>query len=156
MVVKLRLAWLRDTGRAMSEESTTPALVELVRHAYEASGHCDYDAMMSVYGRDSVWDMTPLGLGVYEGHAAIRSFIEDWIGSFEGFYVEPEEMHDLGGGVTLAVVVQGGRPAGGDASVQWRYAQVSEWVGGVAVRSTNYLDIGEARAAAERLAEERG
>jgi ketosteroid isomerase-like protein len=139
----------------MSEESTTPALVELVRHAYEASSHRDYDAMMSVYGRDAIWDMTPLGLGVYEGHAAIRSFIEDWIGSFRDFEVEPVEILDLGGGVTLAVVVQGGRPAGSDGRVQWRYAQVSQWVDGVAVQSTNYLDVDEARAAAERLAEER-
>jgi ketosteroid isomerase-like protein len=139
----------------MSEESATHALVGLVRHAYEASSHGDYDAMMSVYGPDAIWDMTPLGLGVYEGHDAIRRFIEDWIGSFGEFRVEPEEILDLGGGVTLAVVVQGGRPAGGNGRVQWRYAQVSQWVDGVAVQSTNYLDIDEARAAAERLAEER-
>jgi ketosteroid isomerase-like protein len=139
----------------MSEDYATSALVELVRHAYEASSHGDYDAMMNVYSRDAIWDMTPLGLGVYEGHAAIRSFIEDWIGSFEEFRVEPEEILDLGGGVTLAVVVQGGRPAGGNGRVQWRYAQVSEWVGRVAFQSTNYLDVDEARTAAERLAEER-
>ena len=61
----------------MSGESGTSALVELVRHAYEASSRGDYDAMMSVYGRDAIWDMTPLGLGVDELHHAIRSFIED-------------------------------------------------------------------------------
>jgi ketosteroid isomerase-like protein len=139
----------------MSEASTTPDLVELVRHAYEASSHGDYDAMMSVYSRDAIWDMTPLGLGVYEGHASIRSFIEDWIGSFGEFEVEPEEILDFGGGVTLAVVVQGGRPAGSDGRVQWRYAQVSKWEDGLAVQSTNYLDVDEARSTAERLAEER-
>jgi ketosteroid isomerase-like protein len=147
---------LRDTGLAMSEESTTPDLVELVRHAYDASRHGDYDAMMSVYGRDAIWDMTPLGLGVYQGYAAIRSFIEDWIASFTDFEVEPAEIIDLGGGVTFAVVVQGGCPTGSNRRVQWRYAQVSAWVDGVAVRSTNYLDVDGARAAAERLAAERG
>jgi ketosteroid isomerase-like protein len=140
----------------MPDESTTSDLVGLVRHAYEASNHGDYDAMMSVYSRDAIWDMTPLGLGVYEGHAAIRTFIEDWIASFREFEAEPEELLDLGGGVTLAVVVQGGRPKGSNSRVQWRYAQVSKWVDGVAVQSTNYLDVYEARAAAERLAEERG
>jgi ketosteroid isomerase-like protein len=139
----------------MPEESTTPDLVQHVRRAYEASSHGDYDAMMSVYGRDAIWDMTPLGLGLYEGHAAIRSFIEDWIASFTEFEVVPEQILDLGGGVTLAVVVQGGRPTGSNGRVQWRYAQVSKWLDGVAVQSTNYLDIDEARAAAERLAEER-
>jgi ketosteroid isomerase-like protein len=139
----------------MTEESTTPELVELVRGAYEASNRRDFGAMMSVYGRDSVWDMTPMGLGTYEGLAVIRRFFEDWIGTFEEFDVQPDEILDLDGGVTLAVVLQSGRPVGSVSHVQLRYAQISVWVDGVAVRTTNYTDIDEARAAAERLARER-
>jgi ketosteroid isomerase-like protein len=103
-----------------------------------------------------VFDTSPLGLGAYEGQAAIREFFEDWIGTFEEFQMEPEEILDLGGGVTLAVALQSGRPVGGDGQVQWRYAAVSVWVDGVAARTTNYFDIDEGRAAAERLAKERG
>ena len=40
--------------------------------------------------------------------------------------------------------------------MQARHLQVFEWVHGEIVRITGYLDIDEARAAAERLAEERG
>jgi ketosteroid isomerase-like protein len=138
----------------MSEESTTPDLVELVRRAYEASSRREFDAMMSFYGPDSVWDVSPLGLGVYEGSAAIRRFFEDWIGTFEEFEMEPEEIHGLGG-VTLAVVLQGGRPIGSDGHLQWRFAAVTKWVGDVATRTTNYTDIDEVRAVAERLAQER-
>src|SRR5213080_4581579 len=47
-----------------------------------------------------------------------------------------------------------GRPIGSGGEVQLRYAAVTEWVGGMVVRDTNYTDIDEARAAAERLAEE--
>ncbi len=140
----------------MSEESTTSRLVELVRRAYEASSRRELDAMMSVYGPDSVWDVTPLGLGVYNGVVAIRSFFEDWIGTFEEFEIEPEEIRDLGGGVTLAVVLQGGRPIGSDRRVQWRFAAVTKWADGAAERTTNYADIDEGRAAAERLAASRG
>jgi ketosteroid isomerase-like protein len=140
----------------MPEESTVPDLVGLVRRAYEASSRRELDTMMSFYGPDSVWDVSPLGLGLYEGLAAIRRFFEDWIGTFEEFEIEPEEILDLGGGVTLAVVLQGGRPIGSDGRVQWRFAAVTIWVGDVAARTTNYTDIGEARAAAERLAESRG
>jgi ketosteroid isomerase-like protein len=140
----------------MPEDSTTPDLVELVRSAYDASNRRDFEAMMSAYGRDAVWDMTPIGLGIYEGLAAIRGFVEDWVGTYEEWHAEPEEILDLGGGVTLVVALQGGRPIGSDGHVQWRYAQVSVWVEGVAVRTTNYLDIDEGRAAAERLAESRG
>ena len=139
----------------MSEESTTPDLVELVRRAYEASSRRELDAMMSFYGPDSVWDVAPLGLGVYDGAAAIRAFFEDWMGTFEEFEIEAEEIVDLGGGVTLAVVLQSGRPIDSDGHVRWRFAAVTKWVGGVAARTTNYTDIDEARAAAERLAEER-
>jgi ketosteroid isomerase-like protein len=138
----------------MSQDST-PDLGELVRSAFEHSSHRDVNALMSVYGPDSVFDTSPLGLGVYQGQAAIRGFFEDWVGTFEEFQIEPEEILDLGGGVTFAVALQSGRPVGGDRQVQWRYAAVSVWVGGVAARTTNYLDIDEARAAAERLAESR-
>jgi ketosteroid isomerase-like protein len=140
----------------MSEESTTPDLVELVRRAYEASNHGDFNTMMSFYGRDAIWDMTPMGLGVYEGQVAIRRFFEEWVGSFEEFEIDPEEILDLGVGVTFAIVLQGGRPIGSAGHVELRYAQVTVWVDGLGVRTTNYTDINQARAAAERLVEERG
>jgi hypothetical protein len=53
------------------------------------------------------------------------------------------------------VIVQKGRVAGSSGSVQLRYGAVTEWVDGLIVRNTTYTDIDEARAAAERLAEER-
>jgi hypothetical protein len=40
--------------------------------------------------------------------------------------------------------------------VQAREAQVTEWQDGLALRITVYIDTDEARAAAERLAGERG
>jgi prophage DNA circulation protein len=58
--------------------------------------------------------------------------------------------------VTFAVHRQHARPIGSTAPVQTREAQVTEWVEGRVMRVTAYLDIDEARAAAERLAEERG
>jgi hypothetical protein len=54
------------------------------------------------------------------------------------------------------MALQSGRPVGSDGRVQWRYAGLTTWVDGVAVRTTNYTDIDEARVAAERLARERG
>ena len=43
-----------------------------------------------------------------------------------------------------------------EASKDRDFAAVGIWVDGKNVRTTNYTDIDEARAAAERLAEERG
>jgi hypothetical protein len=58
--------------------------------------------------------------------------------------------------VTLAVLVQRGRPRGSSGFVEMRYAVVGLWADELAQRVTLYTDIDDARAAAERLAEERG
>jgi ketosteroid isomerase-like protein len=141
---------------AMSEKSPTPDLVELVRRRSEASNRRDMDALMSLFAQDGVYDTSPSGLGVYEGQAAIRAFIGEWWDSFQELHFEPEEIVNLGGGVTFSVVHQDARPAGSAGHVRTREAHVIEWVGGAATRVTVYQNIDEARAAAERLAESRG
>jgi hypothetical protein len=95
-------------------------------------------------------------MGEFEGLAAIRGFLEDWMGSYEEMRWEAEEIRDLGNGITLAVVVQTGRPVGSTGEVQVRSAGVSLWTDGLVERVTNYADVHEGRAAAERLAESRG
>jgi ketosteroid isomerase-like protein len=139
----------------MSKESTTPDLVELVRETVEAGGRGDLDALLAFYAPNAVWDMSNVGMGEFEGLAAIRGFLEDWLGSYEEMRWEAEEIRDLGNGVTLAVVVQTGRPVGSTGEVQVRSAGVSIWTGRLTERVTNYADVDEGRAAAERLAEER-
>jgi ketosteroid isomerase-like protein len=140
----------------MSEESATPDLVERVRRSIQAGNDRDIDLVFTFYVPDAVWDMSPWGMGIFEGTEAIRGFFEDWLGAYEEYRLEAEEIVDLGDGVVFAVLLQGGRPSGSSGDVQLRYASVSIWVDGLVVRTTNYRDIDAARAAAERLAEERG
>ncbi|HWX97526.1 MAG TPA: nuclear transport factor 2 family protein [Solirubrobacteraceae bacterium] len=140
----------------MSEESTTPDLVERQKRLTDAANRRDLDAMMAFYAPDGVYDMSPVGMGVFEGQAAARGFIEDWWGSYEEREFEAEETLDLGNGVGFRVLIQKGRPVGSSGEVQLRYAAVGVWEDGKIVRMTNYNDIDEARAAAERLAQERG
>jgi ketosteroid isomerase-like protein len=140
----------------MSEESTTPDLVERVRETVEVGGRRDLDALLPFYAPEAVWDMSKVGMGEFAGPAAIRGFFEDWFSSYEEMQWVAEEIRDLGNGVTLAVVVQTGRPVGSTSEVQVRSAAVSIWTDGLAEKVTHYQDIDEARAAAERLAEERG
>jgi ketosteroid isomerase-like protein len=97
-----------------------------------------------------------MGMGVFEGLAAIRSFYADWMGAYEDYRIEAEEIYDLGNGVTFGVLLQQGRPMGSGGTVQLRYGTFTAWMDGKAERVWNYPDIDEARAAAERLAEERG
>jgi ketosteroid isomerase-like protein len=136
----------------MSEESTSPDLVELVRESIEID---DLEAALSFYAPHAVWDASPWGMGVFEGQAAVRAFFEDWRGSYSGIEWTAEEIRDLGSGVTFAVILQKGRVVGSGGSVQLRYGSVAEWIDDLMVRNTTYTDIDEARAAAERLAEKR-
>ncbi len=141
----------------MSDEPATPDLVELTRRVFEAMNRRDMDAVVSRCLPDCVYDPSPTGqVGVFEGPAAIRGFVEDWSGAFEELRFDFDEVRDLGGEVVLAVVRQVARPAGSTRYVRAHEAYVCQWVGDKTARVTVYLDIDAARAAAQRLAEERG
>ena len=137
------------------EESTTPDLVKLGEHFVEAANRRDFDAMMSFFAPDAVWVGTGLRTA-FRGVAAIRGFLQDWLASYEELWSEQEEALDLGNGVAFSVLIQKARPVGSSSEVRQRIGVVSEWVDGLIARATFYYDIDEARAAAERLAEDRG
>src|SRR2546421_12056238 len=139
----------------MPEESTTPDLVELTRRVLEAANRRDFDVLMSFFASDAVWEGAGLGT-TFEGLAAIRGFWEDWFASYGELGIEQEEILDLGNGVVFAVLIQKARLVGGSGEVRLRYAAVGVWADGLVVRVTNYTDLDEGRAAAERLAQERG
>jgi len=139
----------------MAEESTTPDLVALTRLAFEAANQRDIDAVMSFFAPDAVFEGRALG-DIFEGHA-IRAFVEGWWGSFAEVRYQVEGFVVLDDGVVLAVVNQEGRPFGVDGQVHQREGWAICWsVDGLIRRVTVHADIDEARAAAERLAKERG
>jgi ketosteroid isomerase-like protein len=138
----------------MPEESTAPDLVELVRKQLDAVNRGDADALATFAATDVVYDTSPSGFGVYEGQEAVGAFVEGYWGLFDELRFELEEVVDLGNGVTFSVNRQHARPVGSTALVQTREAHVTEWAEGKVKRVTVYIDVDEARAAAERLAEE--
>ena len=145
-------AAVRDTQGTMTEESTTPDLVELARRVQEATNRRDVDDLMSFFAPDAVWDVPPMDLRVFEGRAAIRRFVEEWLGAYGDVAFEIEEVRDLGSGVGFEVFTQRGHPTGSTGEVHQRSARVVLVVDGLIERITSYIDIDEARAAAERLA----
>jgi ketosteroid isomerase-like protein len=141
----------------MSQESTTPDLVERWRQAAEAADRRDFDTTMGIFAPDAVWEVQPLGISL-ESAPAIRSFLEDWFRSYEDYEYDQEEGHNLGNGVVFVVVRLTGHPVGSPGSALMRRRPVVFiWVGGSVARVTTYADsIDEGRAAAEHLAESRG
>ena len=141
----------------MPDESTTSELVERLRAIsalFAAGTQRDFDRIMAFYAPGAVWDVVALGTS-FEGAAAIRAFLEDWRASYDEFEIALDEVQDLGNGVSFTVMAQTGRLAGGAGQVRYRFAQITTWVDGVAVRVTGSPDIDEARSAARRLADER-
>jgi ketosteroid isomerase-like protein len=146
------------SGGVMAKESTSRDPVELTRQRWEAASRSEFDlqTLADDYSLDAVMDTAGYGMGTFQGREAISGFLSDWISSFEDLTMEAEEIAGLGNGVVLVVYHQQGRPLGGTNHVRVRSALVAVWVGALIVRTTIYPDPDEARAAAERLADERG
>ena len=138
----------------MPEESTTPDLVELSRQAFQAVIGRDFDTVEGFYAPDAV--LRGAEIGTFEGTAAIRGLFEDMLSPYEEFHGEIEEIVSLGNGVIFVVITANGRPVGSSGEVRLHYTTVIMWAEAVIEQQTNYVDIHEARAAAERLAQERG
>ncbi len=140
----------------MSEhEAATPDLVELTWHGIDASNRRDFDALMSLYAPDAVWESLD-GIGVFEGAMAVRGFIEDWLGCYDVFNTEAEEVVEIGSGVTFVVGRQSGRVLGAAGRVEQRVAHAITWDQGLVVHSVADIDIDGVRDVAERAAQEPG
>ena len=140
----------------MPEDSTTSDLVELTRRSYEVATRGDLDALVSFYTCDVVYDVSDAGLGTFEGVRAVRGFFEDWWASYDEYATEVKEILDFGHGVVFSAYRENVRLAGSDGRLEQTRAFVSIWASGKVEWMKSYLDIDEARAAAERLAQERG
>jgi uncharacterized protein (TIGR02246 family) len=136
----------------MPEESTTRHLSELFRQNIEAVNRGDLDAYLSSYAPDAVLQT---GVGRFEGRDAIRGYLEDLWGSYDELVFALEEFHDLGNVVAFLALAATGRLRGTSAEVHLRYAMVVTQVDGALARVTDYVNIDEARAAAQRLGESR-
>jgi ketosteroid isomerase-like protein len=140
----------------MPEESTTPDVEALTRQITDALNRRDFDAAMARLAGDAVWDTSPIGMGVFEGRDAVRRACEDWIQPYADWEQQVVEVRDLGYGISFSVLHQRGRLSGGSGSFESWFGLVATSADGLVERFTTYTDIDKARAAAERLAKERG
>jgi hypothetical protein len=130
--------------------------VGVLPRTVEAFARGDFDGAASSYWPQGVLDLSPLGIGIFEGRDSISGFFADWFEPCEEVNVETVELRDLGNDVSLGVLLFRARPAGSERFVDVRHSYASTWADGLIERTTTYADPNEARAAAERLAKERG
>ena len=127
-------------------------LVARTRRSMEATNRHDHDEAMSVFAADAVFDMSAAGLGRFEGPAAIREYLEDWVGAYERQQFERWEGEELGSGVVFVVAQLSARPVGAAADVRERWAFTVCWRDGEITRVVADPDVRHARATANRLA----
>ena len=138
----------------MSEESTTPDLVESTRRAFDAADSGDFDYALSLFAPDAVWTSEVLE-ETFDGLPAIRAFLEQWSSAYEAFAVQAEDILDLGNGVVLCVFMNRSPQVEGAAEPLLRFAMVILWADAVIRSVRGYEDIEAARAVAKGLAQER-
>jgi len=134
----------------------TPNLVQLTQGLFAAAGQRDVDATMRFHAAGAVWDLSDGGLGIFEGAAAIRGFLEEWFQSFDENRFDVREIVELGTGLVFAHVQEMAQPAGVGGSIAQPRGWIVCWEDGRCARATAYHAVDQARAGAERLAEERG
>jgi ketosteroid isomerase-like protein len=139
----------------MSEESATPDLVELTHQVWLQIKRQDWDAVLRFFSPDAVYDMSPVGLGTFEGHDAMRRSWEEWWGMFPDGAWDVEQVLSMSRGVVFVEIETHSRVPGSASTVGMGGAFVYEWTSDKIARVIAYREIPEARAAAERLAKER-
>jgi ketosteroid isomerase-like protein len=118
----------------------------------------DLDEAQAFFTHDAVLDMTRTTGVVVHGLDAIRAWQEDWLAGYEEAFFTAEEIIDAGNGVAFVRELQTARPTGTIGHVTQRQAEIWITDDGCFVRVIVYpnSELDEARAAAERLAGERG
>jgi ketosteroid isomerase-like protein len=128
----------------MSQEN-----VEIVRRMYEES-KARPEALFEFLDEDIDWETTGLdvpGTAQGRGPETVRSFFRSWVGAFEEWGYEAEELIDAGDAV-IARVHQWGRGKASGVTVENRFWQVWTLREGKAIRATHHVEKTEALEAA--------
>jgi ketosteroid isomerase-like protein len=90
----------------MSQESTTPDLVEIVRRANDAFNRRDVDAWLSFFSPDIVYRPVPTFPDCQErqGLGAMRRWMEEWHGAWADDYTTQAESIREHGDVVIALL----------------------------------------------------
>jgi ketosteroid isomerase-like protein len=122
--------------------------VEVVRRMYEARDSGDADGALAQFHPEVVVDATARGdAAIGHGREELAAIIAEWIGAFDEWREEVEEIRDLGDTVYV-VATQRGRGKGSGAEVETRYALLYEVQDDKIARMTLFRGPSEALEAA--------
>ncbi|HEY6771612.1 MAG TPA: nuclear transport factor 2 family protein [Solirubrobacterales bacterium] len=116
--------------------------------SYESLNERDIDGALEALAEDAEWHESEVlpDTGVYQGRQAIRSFLTEFLASWERFHQTVEEVREEGDRVLVMIHLQAtGR--GSAADVDARYAHLWTVSGGRGTRVDAFYDRDEALAA---------
>jgi ketosteroid isomerase-like protein len=128
----------------MSQEN-----VEVVRRMLDQARQ-DPEVMFGMLADDVEWDTKDLALpgpSTRFGPDGVRGFFRDWVGAFEAWGYEAEELIDAGE-ATVVCLRQWGRGKGSGATVENRFWGVWTVRDGKVVRATHHREKAQALEAA--------
>ena len=112
--------------------------VEVVRRMYEAFHRGDAEGSLSYFDPEVVVDASiRMDAGIGHGREELSAIIAKWIGAFDDWREDIEEIRGLGSQV-LVISTQRGRGKGSGAEVKLRYGVLYEMSGGKITRLTMY------------------
>ena len=140
--------------RAMSQEN-----IDVIRRSIDAFNSGDVQEMLAIADPELEWrpafGAATDGATAYHGHDGFREY---WRGTqeiWDHFHFEPEQFVDDGN--SIVVIGRGsGRAKGSGIEIDQPFAMLWKVRQGRPVFGQTFTDPDEARAAAERLAQERG
>jgi ketosteroid isomerase-like protein len=105
------------------------------------------EVLYEVLDEDVLWDATALGIpdagAIYRGPEGVREFFRRWVGTFEDWGFEVDELVDAEDSVA-AHIHQWGRGKGSGVEVDGRFWQVWTIRDGRVIRATHYSSKAEA------------
>jgi ketosteroid isomerase-like protein len=128
----------------MSQEN-----VEIVRRMYDAFHSGDVEGALAYFDPDVVADASQArpDLPKGHGHEELRQIVSSWVGAWDEWREEIEEMRDLGSRV-LVFIVQRGRGKGSGIEVEAANAALYDLDGGKITRMALFVERAAALEAA--------
>jgi ketosteroid isomerase-like protein len=123
--------------------------VELVRRMYEAYLGGDVEGTLAYFHADVEVDFSVrVDSRVGRGRQELNEVVSSWIGTWDEYTEEIEEIRDLGDSVCV-VAMQHGRGKGSGVPFENRFASIYEIADGAITSITMYTDLDSALQAAK-------
>jgi ketosteroid isomerase-like protein len=100
--------------------------VEVVRASFEAFRAGDYAKALEAFDPEIEYDLTHFPEGrIYHGHDGVREAFRTWMGAFEDYRQELDELIDAGDDRVIAIVREMGR--GKESGIETERSTAGVW-----------------------------